>query len=448
MRKAKPTVSSKQAANHCCKQSKDESCKTSETQPATPVEVVSTNRYATPQEMDRANGGFIHLLTVTRLSKFYDALSKKAMNRYENDAISEALEKEICADPEIITMLQKFGEIKNATDFGQNASFIQIFSERPAVVKLFAQFDAMAKDISYIQRCYNRMVGSHVTQNMPSGFLEMLSYSAKNLFDIEKEVTSWWDNCERTFAPGVFKIRHSTAKNALYNPEGITLLCVLHEITRAMQPELSVIGYARSIEFSGIVPGWNEPVSAEWKARRFGRIAGVDCLLDEDGDGIRANFIRVHPSALLFSPEHQEAVARWTYAKRCGSVAERKLAQKALDAAIDKKSAGRRPRCQIDSTFLRQAQHDIAQYVSGFNRAMMECNTIDAVRNVFPDCDFLFLDPSSELASSQIEDMFRVRTKIKFPETRQEAVRFIARHTGLQKTRIYELLKEKPPGTA
>lgn len=274
-----------------------------------------------------------------------------------------------------------------------------------------------------------------------SGLPQYCDCAEKLLSDGPKHLAKSWNRCEVACTSACFTVRDPLAKNLKYNPKGITLQCVLHEITAAME---------RNTVFPSIVEAvsyWLKVKDVNWMddtARQYEqyiRLSGSRSTIDDEKDPERLRFIVKYPSALLLSPEHQDAAARWLYAARCGMADDRKLGKKNLELSLGhRKTAGRYQLNQVNPVQLLQAYQDLLLYIKGFTCAAKELKNESAVLGIFPDSEFLFLDFINGDWKSHFSSHVKRRIKTKAPT--DLAIEFIARHSGLYTTRIEELLQQ------
>lgn len=331
----------------------------------------------------------------------------------------------------------------NGISIEEALRFNHWLTSRPDFAEFAANLMPIMRRVSELFRMTQQLYASTVLAPFIGNRMDTLQvtdYSQKLIKAAKQNVPSWWDNCEIIRTPESISVRFPTARHQRYNPKGITLLCVLNEITAAIERNIvwpsyiEAAIYWRKVKNLKGKPDCLDPMSAI--------LSGSQSAIDGIMDVVRLDFIRRHPSALIVSPEHQDAVARWHYAAWYGSASDRKLAREFLMMSQSRvKKRGRHKSKQVDIKQLSQACKDLTEYIRGLNEAMHDCKTKEEVLGIFPDCEFLALD----LATGDWVDQITVRTLNKRPfdplQPKTEAMAFIARHIGFNKTVIYDLLK-------
>ena len=394
---------------------------------------------------------FVNMLTSARLLKTINDATCKVVQRIEaeiaakqaNDAEFRALRGRLTTDAAV----QK--ALGGLTDEEALQYLVGLASNRPDVAKLLAVCAPAMTEGYEPLRVLGKLIGSTILSALTVNLSDAPSldgFVARFAAAAQDALNKWWAGCEVTWPSGVFKVRHPLARHDVYNQEGISLLCILNEITYALEQGKSWPAYVSAIAYWHNVKthNWNDDSSL--LLRPLHRLCGLQCVIEEPGDLKRVAFIRDYPSALLFSPEHQDAVARWLYAARCGSNTDRKLAQEYIRLTLaSRRTPGRRKLHHVDARQMRQAHADLSTYIDRLNDAIQKARTPNDVRRTFPDCDFLYLDPTISKYTDRISDLVRLKDRIKKPQPGAEAVAFIARHTGMKKTLIYELLSVAIP---
>jgi hypothetical protein len=364
------------------------------------------------------------------------------------------LEAKLAEDSEFKALWEKHlgdsGVLKAAIDkddINLLPRLVQAMSKKPDSRKILDFTQPLLTRLYDPIRVFGKLIGCPAISMADVSFQEVLQLDAlvANIASsAQSAVAERWSKCEVDWASGILKVRDSTARNSEYNPEGLSLFGVMHEITFALKEGQSWPAYVEAIAY------WHNAKSHNWNddstlhLQPFNRLCGTRPLIDTPQDVELLNFIRTHPAALLFSPVHQDAMARWSYAARCGSAKETKLAQEYLRLSMmHRRSKGRLKLHHIDRVQLRQAHEDLSIYIRNLFRAIRKSIKVDEVRQVFPDCDFLYFDPEAGACSDKLGEKFRLRAlRDVLPEPRAEAVSFIMRHTAMKKSYIYDALKD------
>jgi len=229
--------------------------------------------------------------------------------------------------------------------------------------------------------------------------------------------------------PAATVFRQQSAVNK-YNPEGITLLCIGFGLKddEYMQRVRILSAFPRECP---------DPDSAVHEcplmAARFDADPTAQHLV-QDGDAKRAQFIRENPLALIMSAEHQDALARWTYAKTNGnddSVVER--ARELIHQAVAVRR-GRRRKYELDPTSIAQAHFDLVAYLRALRECVDDVHTANKLLSYFPDCPAAL----AAIGSSPEKQLEPLNQRISPPTA---AITILGQVVGLKRAQLQVLLK-------
>jgi len=308
--------------------------------------------------------------------------------------------------------------------------------------------DATAmQDLHRVQRCCSGMYGVEPDTGMhaPNGtcipfYIEPSKKS--NVLIVKHASEIWKERCVVTSESSVFKVRYPPAQDKHCNPDGITLFCIMHELMLAMEAAKSMPAYIEGAKHRMKCQQADSLGPLRESTALVQRFLSTVNVIDGAEDDKRAKFIQQHPAALLFSPEHQDAVARWIYAKRFGAGNDKTGPDVLLGKALDgSKNPGKRRVHHVHPVFFRQAYNDLVRYVKGLRASIKENSSSADVRQVFPDCDFLWINPDSGKSDDRIIALVMTKKKNKLAVV-GTAIDFITRHTGMRKTIIFKLLNK------
>lgn len=169
----------------------------------------------------------------------------------------------------------------------------------------------------------------------------------------------------------------------------------------------------------------------------------VEHLL-QDGDDLRAEFIRKSPLALLRSIEHQDAVCRWRFASKCLPKGDARDRAEALLNSIEGEFLKQTKHGRFDAAQLRQAYKDIVCYTEMWFACIQTLGDQKKVKKQFPDCERMkpvvtairVKDAGdSSLSFDQIMDKVTVK-----PNPSDVACEYIQQVLGISRSTLYGII--------
>lgn len=229
----------------------------------------------------------------------------------------------------------------------------------------------------------------------------------------------------------VFRQRGAINK---YNEEGITLLSVTMGFEKRVRLKiLSMVPMTCRYTCSSIC-------NCQLVADRFNATPSPKYVVQGRADEDRAEFIRAFPEVLLTSLEHQDAVARWTYAERYSEDAKVAAdARKLLGLALAKQR-GPKIKREGDPEWIAQAHADLVAYFTGLRRCVEDVTKDIDVLSFFPDCPGV-LSAIGTSVEEQLSGKFNAIAPV------SAADKLLGRIVGLKESQLQAVLKrsrEKP----
>ncbi len=247
--------------------------------------------------------------------------------------------------------------------------------------------------------------------------------------------------------------RQPSLKNE-YNPEGITLAVIDHELADAKivkeakdwkviefwhggsnclgsDEERGVIikfGFCKDINFSDII----HPEPLQYLKREL-MLKSHQHLIEEN-DPYFAELIRESPEALIMLAGAQEAWARWSYASHWGKDHKTTAQAKKFMKACLPSRPGRRSRTPIDDKKLLRAYDDCCAYIRFLYNCAKALENVDKVLELFPEAVRL---ESFDVILSDITN-----PRKKGPAPSDVAAKYIAHSCGLSASRVMDLITE------
>lgn len=181
-----------------------------------------------------------------------------------------------------------------------------------------------------------------------------------------------------------------------YNPRGLKVAEILAGIHQAFDYDAAIpVDLTSSLAFRVRRPRLLSSVTgpiAEYSILSMGpKTVGLKNLMDADqmailpNDADLAKAIQQHPTLVLVSDEHADAVARWMYGKTHGvRSGTRSKASKFLKLSYLAKP-GAPVRFRGDLALLRAAYDDLVAYGEGLRKCLRETSQIDVLASHFPD---------------------------------------------------------------
>jgi hypothetical protein len=401
------------------------------------------------QQPARSVNTYIHILTGLRLlgaiNQIIATLSMESEKDFETKMKELSEEERSCFSDVLATYPDAQVFVDQSVGMEGMIRFISWMNTKPELRPMTLYFDSIQLKTAKIFELVVKLLSSNELQQQMANVSDSSQYCAvaEKLTNVGLlDLTKSWQRSVVVRTPESFTVRDPLVKHEKYNPKGISLLCVLHEITVAMERNTVFPAIVETFSYWLKIKhlNWMDDIACHYQ--QYSRLARGQSAIEKENDLKKAVFIEKYPSALLLSPVHQEAVARWLYASRCGSAADKETAQQYLrQSQASRNTAGRRTIHPADPKQLRQAYEDLIGYVKMFNRAAKDLKKDeDKVLAIFPDCEFLFFD----LKTGEWKDEFYIQ--LKKPEkthaASEVAVTFIARHSGLSETKISEVLQQ------
>jgi len=243
---------------------------------------------------------------------------------------------------------------------------------------------------------------------------------------------------------GFMQFRDPTSKTP-FNPAGITLAVIDKEIEFAkIRVQLESAGVPIDRVSGDSIQMWVEDSFGISHVTGLGinmeNLSPDRLIRDTDTDTARQ--LADCPILLLMSPEHQDAVCRWLYARHyAGDLTLKDKAGELIEKIYRKTTRGAPPKQLLSGYVLSHIYDDLMEYGRGVKNCIDQCQTTDELRLSFPDIDKL-----AELKPSIFETFSK--RNIQVPAPSDMAADYLGRKLQLSSTQLYALMQRKSKSPA